>query len=145
MLEFRNLTKHKIDRAVFTKALRAVLQEVKKSDQARVSLALVGSAHMRRLNYHSRGRDEATDVLSFSGQVKGFVDTPGSADFLGEIVICYPCARQQARHSGYTLNRELTLLFIHGILHLAGYDHRRDKERTAMRRMEAKILAQLGF
>ena len=72
---------------------------------------------MRRLNRDFRGKDRTTDVLSFPD---------GEQERLGDIAICAPAARRQARRRGHAASRETRLLLLHGFLHLLGYDHETD-------------------
>jgi probable rRNA maturation factor len=101
-----------------------------------LSLSLVGDQAMRALNREYRGKDSATDVLSFSLEA-----APGrSAErLLGDVVISVDTARRQAREYGATLQRELYRLLIHGLLHLMGHDHIAPSERRVMRREERRL------
>jgi probable rRNA maturation factor len=108
-----------------------------------VSLAIVSDRRVRELNLRYRGRDYATDVLSFpSDEVK-----PGRArtlrPFLGEIVIARGVARRQARAAGHSERTELRVLALHGLLHLIGYDHETD--RGEMRRIERRLRGKGGL
>jgi len=104
-----------------------------------VSVLLVGERAMRGLNRRWRGKDRATDVLSFpqqEGESGGL-----HPELLGDIVICVPVARRQAAEAGHCLAAELDRLAVHGLLHLAGYDHEGDPAGArAMRRREDAIL-----
>jgi probable rRNA maturation factor len=87
-----------------------------------VTIRLAGAAEVRALNHKFRQKDYATDVLSFPLGEKlpdGF--------YAGDILICLPIAEKQARQNAQTLEKELLLLMIHGLLHLQGQDHERDK------------------
>jgi probable rRNA maturation factor len=104
-----------------------------------VTVMLVGVRAMRGLNRRWRGQDRPTDVLSFS-QRKG----EGGAlhpEVLGDIVICVPVARRQAREAGHCLAAELDRLAVHGLLHLAGHEHEGDPAAArAMRLREDAII-----
>jgi len=106
---------------------------------AQVTVVLVGERAMRGLNHRWRTQDRATDVLSFSqreGEGGGL-----HPDVLGDIVICVPIARRQAREAGHCLAAELDRLAVHGLLHLAGYEHEHDAvAAAAMRRREEAII-----
>lgn len=93
-----------------------------------VNVLLTGNAEMRRLNRNFRGKDRATDVLSFPAMAKGAS---------GELAICAPVAASNARLLGHSAGKEVRVLILHGLLHLAGYDHERDRGRMA--RKEAKL------
>jgi probable rRNA maturation factor len=104
-----------------------------------VSVVLVGERAMRSLNKSWRGKDRPTDVLSFSqreGEGGGL-----HPEVLGDVVICVPVARRQAREAGHCLAAELDRLAVHGLLHLAGYDHEQSPAAArAMRRREDAII-----
>jgi probable rRNA maturation factor len=113
-----------------------------------VSLYLVSDETMRQLNATHRGRDTPTDVLSFPLQTAEhdeFVLPPGQAVSLGDVVVSYARAAEQAREFGHSLDRELAYLVAHGTLHVLGYDHETEPEQTLMRRQEEEALQPLGF
>jgi probable rRNA maturation factor len=114
-----------------------------------VTVALVSNARMRALNRMYRGKDYATDVLSFPAEKgrkgrKGFPlqPFPPLLPTLGDIVIATGVAGGQARDLGHSLAVELRILSLHGLLHLLGYDHERDRGR--MRTLEQRLLRQSG-
>ena len=103
---------------------------------------------MQRLNRDYRGIDAATDVLAFSLQEasspeEAFIPPPDGLTHLGEVIICHPQAQRQALEQGHSLNRELAILIIHGILHLLGYDHETPEQEAKMRAEEQRILGLL--
>jgi len=111
-----------------------------------VSVALVGSARMRALNRIYRHADYATDVLSFPAADRRDRRRGVAAlhdDLLGDIVIARPVARRQAREEGHSEATELRVLALHGLLHLLGYDHQRDRGR--MRRLEQRLRRRGGL
>ena len=99
-----------------------------------LSIAIVSDRRMRALNRQFRGKDYATDVLSFPS------DSPG---FLGDIVIAAGVAAAQARFARHPLSTELKVLSLHGLLHLLGYDHEADDGRMA--RAEARLRRKAGL
>lgn len=99
-----------------------------------VSVALVDDAVVRDLNRRYRDADATTDVLSFPG------DDPG---FLGDIVIAAGVARRQAAEAGHAFGTEARVLALHGLLHLMGYDHERD--RGTMARLESRLRRRAGL
>jgi probable rRNA maturation factor len=102
--------------------------------RGRVTIAVVPDPRVRQLNKRYRRKDAPTDVLSFpSGE-------PGD---LGDIVIAAGVARRQARLAGHTLQTELRILALHGLLHLLGYDHENDDGRMA--RLEVRLRRQGGL
>ena len=89
-----------------------------------ISIALVGSQEIKKINAIYRQKNSVTDVLSFGEQKSKF----RLGGYLGEIIICYPQAARQAKKIGHTLNQELEILLIHGLLHLLGYDHEKSQK-----------------
>ena len=97
----------------------------------KVNLVVVGRAEGRRLNDKFRRRNKPTNVLSFR-------DT-------GDVVLCAPVIRKEAREQGKTLAAHYAHLVVHGILHLRGYDHVTKRQAARMEREEIRRLARLGF
>jgi probable rRNA maturation factor len=110
---------------------------------AAVSVLLTDDEQLQQLNESYRGIDKPTDVLSFpAGETM-----PGmgeDAQYLGDIAISVPTAKRQAYAGNHSLKSELLLLAVHGTLHLLGYDHEDEDEKTRMWWVQASILAQLG-
>lgn len=109
-------------------------------DEAALSLSLVGDDAIRSLNRQYRGRDAATDVLSFPLE-----EAIAPERMLGDVVISIETARRQADAYDAPLQRELYRLLIHGLLHLAGHDHIEPSERTLMRREERRLAAAIDL
>ena len=116
-----------------------------------VSIALVSDARVRALNRQYRRKDYATDVLSFPAVADVHESRPATPKsripnpdrFLGDIVIARGVARRQARDVGHAEAAELRVLALHGLLHLLGYDHERDRGR--MRRVEQRLRRKGGL
>lgn len=102
-----------------------------------ISLALIPSPEMIRLNSLYRHKPVVTDVLSFR------LASESADRLLGEILICRAVAQKQARGKRHSLQRELQILTIHGTLHLLGYDHVLASEAKVMERLERQVLAEL--
>lgn len=112
-------------------------------ENAELSILLTDDNEIHALNRDYRGKDKPTDVLSFSQTEGDFGDI--DADMLGDVVISLNTALRQAIENGHSAEREIDVLLIHGILHLAGYDHEKDeKEARAMRKKERLLLAKIG-
>lgn len=105
--------------------------------RGQVTVLLTTDTAMRRLNRRFRGKDKATDVLSFPAE--GSV----AAEIAGDLAISVPIARRQAVERGHSLATELRVLMLHGLLHLAGYDHETDQGE--MYRRERNLRAKLGL
>jgi len=107
-----------------------------------LGLAVVGAPESRRLNSQYRGRDCATNVLSFPAPRP----PPGAPlRALGDLVICARVLRAEARAQAKTLRAHWAHLVVHGTLHLIGYDHERDADARRMERREIAVLRRLGF
>lgn len=97
---------------------------------------------IRTLNREFRNVDRVTDVLTFPAW-EGEISL--SADgYLGDIMICYERAKEQAIEYGHSLERELSFLAVHGVLHLLGYDHMTEPDETVMREKQTAILDRIG-
>ena len=112
-----------------------------------VSLLFCDNARIRRLNHDYRDKDEPTDVLSFSQIEAPFPAAATSAAtrsiHAGDVVISLPYARASARELGIDSEEEIKRLIVHGILHLAGYDHSDASLDQPMLRTQEDILSQL--
>jgi len=104
---------------------------------ARITLRLVGHAEGRALNRGFRGKDYATNVLTFV-----FRDT---APFEGDLALCVPIVAREARTRGISLGAHYAHLVVHGILHLQGYDHENDADARVMEERESQIVVKLGY
>lgn len=169
MLEIHNFTQNEINEKLFHKAAEAALEIVSKEnsslrqaqDRIEISLAIVGNGRMRRLNKMYRKKNRVTDVLAFDnksvlrylakafprlkkGEDIKFIEPPDDVKRLGEIVICYPEAKKQAKRLGHSLEKELAILLAHGILHLVGYEHERGGQGAEeMRETEERVLQKI--
>ena len=103
---------------------------------AEVTLRIVAGAEARRLNRDYRGKNYATNVLTF---------VYDEAPLAGDVVICAPVVAREAREQGKAVSAHWAHLLVHGLLHLQGEDHERDDEARRMERREKRILAGLGF
>ena len=116
-------------------------------NRAEVCIVLTGDEEMKQLNRTYRCLDQTTDVLSFSaqeGQGSFVVGDPKAGVYLGDIVIAYPYARRQAEAQGHDVDMELSLLVIHGVLHLLGYDHSEVEEEGRMWDRQRQLLRLLS-
>jgi len=105
--------------------------------EAELTVRFVGAAEGRRLNREFRGKDYATNVLTFDYQHAPLV--------LADIVLCVPVVRREAREQRKEFREHLAHLVIHGALHAQGYDHDRATLARAMEAREVRILAGLGI
>ena len=111
-------------KAVIKTAASAVLKHLKLGGKYELSLTVCGDEEIRELNRLYRNKDKKTDVLSFPVSEEGEEINPdNNAVMLGDIVISLDTAKEQAAEYGNTLEREISFLTIHGMLHLLGFDH----------------------
>ena len=109
--------------------------------RADLAIRLVDAREGRALNRHYRGKDYATNVLSFPVELPEGVNLP----LLGDLVICAPVVAREAAEQGKSLAAHYAHLTIHGVLHLLGLDHEDEREAVAMERIEREILASLDL
>ncbi|MGD0757752.1 MAG: rRNA maturation RNase YbeY [Candidatus Sulfotelmatobacter sp.] len=102
--------------------------------KGRVNLLVTSGAEVRSLNRRFRGKNKETDVLSFPANSER---TPGASRLAGEIAISADVAKQSAAQLGHSAADEVKILALHGILHLAGFDHERDNGQ--MKRRERRL------
>jgi probable rRNA maturation factor len=113
-----------------------------------ISLHLVGDPTIRALNAEHRAIDAHTDVLSFplhDPNGMPFVVPADEPANLGDVVVSYPRAVDQAQEFGHSTDREIGYLVAHGVLHVLGYDHEAEADRHRMRQREEEALQPLGF
>ena len=109
--------------------------------EADLAIRIVGAKEGRALNRHYRGKDDATNVLSFPAELPEGVKMP----LLGDLVICAPVVAREAKEQHKPAVAHYAHLTVHGVLHLLGWDHDDDKEAEAMEQLERDILAELGL
>lgn len=115
--------------------------------EADLAVRLVDAKEGRALNRHYRGRDYATNVLSFPADVAEGVKLPKGVrmPLLGDLVLCAPVIAREAREQKKPLAAHYAHLTVHGTLHLLGWDHANDREADCMEQLEREILAGLGI
>ena len=115
--------------------------------EADLAIRLVGSKEGRALNRHYRGKDHATNVLSFPADTTTDIKLPKGMrmPLLGDLVLCAPVVAKEAKEQGKALNDHYAHLTVHGALHLLGWDHEDERDAEAMEQLEREILAELGI
>ncbi len=106
-----------------------------------LSIRVVGACAARRLNARFRGRDYATNVLSFPGA--GL--TPDGTRWLGDVVICAPVVAREARAQRKDIHAHWAHMTVHGVLHLLGFDHLNERDARHMEAREVRLLSKAGF
>ncbi len=147
MIETDWLSKKKflIGKVFFSKLNASLVRELKIKKNYQVSVSLVGDILIKKLNKRWRKKDKPTDVLSWSFQEGRQIIIKNAPIILGEIVIDYQQAQRQAREYRHSLRSELAKLYIHGLLHLLGFDHNTLSKSKKMKVLEEAILKRAGF
>lgn len=141
-IDFDNRSGNPIDPSVsayISQAVRTACSFFAFDAGYQVSVSYVNEQEIRELNAQYRKVDSVTDVLSFPMED---TDARGVA-LLGDIVLCMERAAEQAEEFGHSLERELSYLSVHSVLHLMGYDHELDDEKSEMRLLEKEIMLKL--
>ncbi|MBI2476914.1 rRNA maturation RNase YbeY [Candidatus Uhrbacteria bacterium] len=125
----------RVPRVNFERCLKAAERVLRLSGKRSVSLAFVNAHAMKRLNEAYHGGHGVTDVLAFPSDA-----ISGRDGYMGEILLYYPRARMQAASRGATVKDEVLLLFVHGVLHLLGFDHDTPSHKARMFRLQERIL-----
>jgi probable rRNA maturation factor len=134
MIEINNLTSFAVDKKSFSTVAKKVLKSENR-ERVKISLAFVNKEEIKKLNKKFRKKNKATDVLSFN------LNEP---DCLGEIVICLDIVKENAKKYGVSAKQETIKVFVHGILHLLGYDHEKtEKEAKIMEKRQDLYLSKI--
>lgn len=124
-----------------------------KQDVLALSLVLSDDAGVRVLNRDYRGKDKATNVLSFAALDSGPLDSgrgvphlpAGMPLYLGDVILALETLKTEAKAQGKSFKQHFTHLVVHGVLHLLGFDHERDRDARIMENLERNVLAGLGL
>lgn len=106
-----------------------------------IAVKLTGNKEIQKLNKAYRGIDKTTDVLSFENE---YIDPENGEHFLGDIMISVETASSQAEANGNSLQHEIEMLLVHGILHLGGHDHATKKEKIRMATLQDQVLSKIN-
>src|SRR6266508_3401631 len=124
------------------RAARTALEHETQSLDSDLFIILTDDARLHELNLNYLGVDAPTDVLSFPASE---TDPETGARYIGDILISIPRAQTQAAAAGHSLEAEVQLLVVHGVLHLIGHDHAEAQEKARMWKAQAEILERLGL
>ena len=130
-----------IDQTRLAIAFREGIRALGLARNSSLTLRVTNNRSIRQFNHAWRGENQPTDVLSFEN---AFTDPETGEQYLGDIIISFEKARQQAKLGGHTIQSEIELLFVHGLLHLAGFDHDQKDEWTEMTKTQDHILKTIG-
>ncbi len=124
----------------FYKVLKERIDKMLLKRDGSIDLTIVTDEVIQAMNAEYRNLNKPTDVISFAYlEVTEFEKTPGDV-IAGDIFISIDTAKRQAKEHKHTLNKELEVLFIHGMLHLFGFDHKNDKEEKEMESWAREVL-----
>ena len=135
-----------IEDALYEEILRAaeVVGKTYGVESGEVSITLTDDKHIQKLNKKFRGKDTATDVLSFAFRESDEPEIFGAEiEVLGDVIISLERAKAQATEYGHSFLREVIFLEVHGLLHLLGYDHMKEDERQEMESEQRFIMKKL--
>jgi len=139
-----SITSHRepesLDPAGFERLAAFVLVGEEAPENSELSIAIVEIAEMAELNEQYRGKEGPTDVLSFECDDPCPLENSEEPVLLGDVVIAPEVAEAQAAEYGHTVEEELNLLLVHGVLHLLGYDHIEDADAEVMQARERALL-----
>jgi probable rRNA maturation factor len=127
--------------ASFRQWVEAALRGAKRRKATELSIRIVDAKEGRTLNRDYRGKDYATNVLSFPVELPPGITLP----LIGDLVICAPVVTKEAAEQGKLARHHWAHMTVHGVLHLLGYDHMEDAEAEAMEALETRVLAGLGI
>lgn len=122
-------------------------------EETEISVTFMDDAAIQVINRQYRGKDEPTDVISFSLEEKGENELPmifeegnhSCPRLLGDIIISIERAKEQSQEYGHSYDRELGFLVVHGFLHINGYDHMTPEDETKMFSLQKEILDSYGL
>ena len=127
---------------ILERAANTTMQQQARSLDVELSIILTDDARLHELNLNYLGIDAPTDVLSFPASE---TDPETGVRYIGDILISIPRAQSQAEAAGHSLEAEVQLLVVHGVLHLLGHDHAEAEEKARMWKAQAEILERLGL
>ena len=113
--------------------------------EADLAIRIVGTREGRSLNRHYRGKDYATNVLSFPAELPEGLPAGVRLPLLGDLVLCAPVIAKEAREQKKPLAAHYAHMTVHGALHLLGWDHENEADAICMEQLEREILANMGI
>ncbi len=143
-IEIQNQGNYPLDAARLQIASQTVLAQHDVDPDTTITIVIADNEFIRNLNRQYRNVDAPTDILSFPADDPP-VAIEGEPPYLGDLVIAYPYASAQAAREQHDLKDSLSLLVVHGTLHLLGYDHDTEENRAGMWQAQAAALQTLGI
>jgi len=145
-VEIQNEAGYGIDVQSLERAVQVTAQLQEVNDLSELTIVITDDESVAALNRRFRGVDSPTDVLSFpGGDDDSMFAFEGEPRYLGDLVIAFPFASAQAAREGHDLNDSLSLLVVHGVLHLLGYDHDSAESRAEMWHEQEQALNALNI
>ncbi|OGB74380.1 rRNA maturation RNase YbeY [candidate division Kazan bacterium RBG_13_50_9] len=121
-----------------------VLAHTASSPDSEVGLVVTSDEHIRALNHQYRGKDRLTNVLSFANdEIEGFISAADDKGYLGDIYMSYPQLLREAHTLSISSRERFIQLFVHGALHLLGFDHEETQDAGTMEQLEEKIMSSI--
>jgi probable rRNA maturation factor len=145
---FINFTDYKISKVFFDKVLSTIVKEEKIKEDFDIEVALMGEGRMRTINKRYAGKNKVADVLTFplseikksSKKELQFIDLEQEDAVIGQILLCPSRIKKQAKRFKKDFKDQLAFMFLHGFLHLLGYNHKGTQDTKKMRKREKEIL-----
>lgn len=131
-----------VDPHLVEAAVKATLEHQRQPSNLNLSVVITDDQELQSLNRQYRGVDAPTDVLAFPAHQ---TDPDTDEIYIGDVLISHPQAEESAQKHGHQVAEELSLLIIHGVLHLLGFDHHQLTDKEHMWKTQAEILAGLGI
>lgn len=131
-----------LETSLFEKACQATLMDSNIEQDLELSVVITDNTQIRKLNKEFRKIDSETDVLSFPSDE---IDPETGKCYLGDIILSYTQALKQANLANHSVEIELQLLTVHGVLHLIGFDHTNKEEKTRMWDKQDEVLKIIGI
>ena len=123
------------------KVINSVAANLKIRKNYEITVLAVGDQQIKKINKKFKRQNKITDVLTFSQQEGQPIILPkAESNYLGDIIICYPQIKRQAKQFGQSVKKEFYLILIHGFLHLLGYQDETQKDYLIMKKMQEKLL-----
>ena len=133
---------YSVPKKLLERAVKSALQNQSESLDSELTLVLTDDAQIQELNREYLGNDKPTDVLSFPASE---TDPETGSRYIGDIIISVPYAAKSAEKAGHSMEAEVQLLVVHGVLHLLGHDHAEAGEKARMWKAQSEILKALGL
>ena len=144
-INFNNLTNEEVKEVDTIKKVLLYAMKKEELENTCFDVIFVDNDYIHNLNKTYRGIDRVTDVITFALDDEESVENASGIDILGDIYICVPRAKEQAKEYGHSFLREICFLAVHGFYHLLGYDHQTKEEEKIMFGKQEEVLQEYGI